>query len=250
MTTAEPDSATVTRPRHEQRAPAVIRDLLRQRGRGASTDAPAAGAEEPPDAPAVPQPREEEFAAYTEDCRIFGFLKLSGDRLTDVLNAQEEFHLESVLLVALDDGRAVESRELVVHRDELLAIRAAGPRGNSERRSRRRPSPVILKTGPYVVHGYLHVPPGADPLLHIRHRRTMVPLTGAWIEYEASGERHRARIGTIIVNRQLIEWVDRSRDEDVRVDLPVEPTIDPRAKDMTGHVRLRVAPPEIEPETD
>ena len=188
--------------------------------------------------PAVsPLQREEEFAAYTEDCRIFGFIQLDSERLTDALNEREEFRLDSVLLVALDDGRAVEARELIVQRDELLAIRAGGPRGNMARRSRRRPSPVILKTGPYTIHGYLHVPPGADPLQHIRHRRAMVPLTGAWIEYRANGEDHRARIGTIIVNRPMIEWVDRSRDEDVRMDLPVEQRFDPRAKDMTGHVR-------------
>jgi hypothetical protein len=35
----------------------------------------------------------------------------------------------------------------------------------------------------------------------------------------------------------MIEWIDRSRDEDVRMDLPVEQRFDPRAKDMTGYVR-------------
>ncbi|MDQ3688929.1 MAG: hypothetical protein M3406_02630 [Chloroflexota bacterium] len=193
--------------------------------------------------PISPLQREEEFAAYTEDCRIFGFIQLDSERLTDALNEQEAFRLDSVLLVALDDGRAVEARELIVHRDELLAVRAGGPRGNLARRSRMRPSPVILRTGPYTIHGYLHVPPGADPLQHIRHRRAMVPLTGAWIEYRANEEDHRARIGTIIVNRAMIEWVDRSRDEDVRMDLPVEQRLDPRAKDMTGYVRS--APPSL-----
>ncbi len=189
-----------------------------------------------------PLQREEEFAAYTDDCRIFGFIQLDSEGLSDKLNTDEEFQLESVLLVALDDGRAVESRELVVRRDELIAVRAGGPRGNLARRSRRRPSPVILKSGPYTIHGYLHVPPGADPLQHIRHRQAMVPLTGAWIEYQANGEDHRARIGTIIVNRALIDWVDRSRDEDVRLDLPVEARYDPRAKDMTGYVRTPLSP--------
>ncbi len=156
-----------------------------------------------------------------------------------------------MLLVALEDGRAVESREMVVRRDELLARRADGSRGNAARRSRTRPSPVIVKTGPYIVHGYVHAPPGADPLQHIRSRRAMVPLTGAWIEYQASGEHHRARIGTIIINRELIEWADRTKDEDVRIQLPVEAKIDPRAKDMTGHVRSWHEPPvNLEPEAD
>lgn len=180
--------------------------------------------------------REEEFAAYTEDCRIFGFVRHRAERLSDHLNAATSVRLESVLLVALDDGRTVEAREMTVERDELLAVRAAGPRGNAARRSRTRPSPIILKTGPYIIHGYLHVRPGSDPVQHLRSRRAMVPLTGAWIEYQAVGDHHRARIGTIIVNRELIDWADRSRDEDVRIQLPVETSIDPRAKDMTGHV--------------
>ncbi|MFN2418679.1 MAG: hypothetical protein ABR593_07100 [Candidatus Limnocylindria bacterium] len=213
----------------------MIDGLFRRRGRSDAQDLALAEAEPVP--ARSPLQREEEFAAYTEDCRIFGFIQLDSERLTDTLNAQEEFNLESVLLVALDDGRAVEAREMTVRRDELFAVRAGGPRGNMARRSRTRPSPLILKIGPYTIHGYLHVPPGADPLQHIRHRKAMVPLTGAWIEYRASGQDHRARIGTIIVNRAQIEWVDRSRDEDVRVDLPVEARFDARAKDMTGYVR-------------
>ncbi|MBW3612453.1 MAG: PAC2 family protein [Chloroflexi bacterium] len=46
--------------------------------------------------------REFEFSAYTEDCRVFGFIHLEGERLSDALNELEEVHLDSVLLVALD----------------------------------------------------------------------------------------------------------------------------------------------------
>ena len=182
--------------------------------------------------------REEEFAAYTADCRLSGFLTFEAERLTDALNAGEEFALDSVMVVALDDGRIFESRTFTVRREELIAVRAAGPRGNPSRRSRMRPSPVSLKAGPYVIHGYLHAPPGADPLLHIRRRRPMVPLTGAWIEYETNGQQHRARVGTILVNRLRIDWIGLSKDTDVRVDLPVETAVDPRAKDMTGAIRV------------
>jgi len=66
----------------------------------------------------------------------------------------------------------------------------------------------------------------------------MVPLTGAWIEYETNGQQHRARVGTILVNRLRIDWIGLSKDTDVRVDLPVETAVDPRAKDMTGAIRV------------
>ena len=182
--------------------------------------------------------REVEFSGYTEDCRIFGFVHLAGERLSDALNELDEVHLESVLLVALEDNRAVEVRDLVVTRDELIAVRASGPRGNAARHIRTRPSPVAVKAGPYIVRGYVHGPPGGDPLRRFRTQRPMVPLTEAWMEYEAGGTPHRARIGPLIVNTTFVDWVEHAKETDVRVDLPVEMRIDPRAKDMTGNVRI------------
>lgn len=205
-------------------------------------DAGAAETDEDPEPAREPSTREVEFTAYTEDCRLFGFLTLSADRLSDVLNEQQQFALDSVLLVALADNRAVEMTELVVDRDELVAIRGAGPRGNAARRIRTRASPVAVKAGPYLIRGYVHGPPGGDALRRFRGSRPMVPLTEAAIEYQAGGALHRARVGSIIVNTGFIDWVDRAKDTDVRVDLPVEMRIDPRAKDMTGNVRLAPRP--------
>ena len=180
---------------------------------------------------------EVEFAGYAEDCRIFGFWRHDAERLSDALNAHEEYMLQHVLLAALDDGHTSEARELLVRRDELLAIRGAGPRGNVARRARTRPTPVTLKTGPYTVHGYLHGPPGADAVRQINRRRPMVPLTEAWIEYPAVGNLHRARVGPIIVNHEILDWIRHSRDEEVHMPgLPAESAIDPHAKDLTGYI--------------
>lgn len=185
--------------------------------------------------------REIEFSAYTEDCRLFGFLQLADERLSDALNERDELLLESVMLIALEDNRAVELRELVVTREELIAVRASGPRGNAARRVRTRPSPVAVKAGPYIARGYVHGPPGGDPLRRFRTQRPMVPLTEAWIEYEAGGGAHRARVGPLVINTAFIDWVERVNETEVRVDLPVEMRIDPRAKDLTGNVRLALA---------
>lgn len=186
----------------------------------------------------LPYSQEIEVSAYTADSRIYGFMRLRAERLSDALNDEEELHLDSVLFVALDDNRAVEMAKLVVHRDELIAIRASGPRGNPARRRRSRPSPVAMRAGLYQIQGYVHAPPGADPLQQFRRRKPMVPLTESWIEYVAAGEAHRARVGTIIVNRHFVDWVDHARDSEIRMELPVEMRIDPRAKDLTGHVRV------------
>ena len=185
----------------------------------------------------VPKAAEVEFAAYAEDCRIFGFWRHDAERLSDALNANEEFLLHDVLLAALHDGHTSDAREFLVRRDELLAVRGAGPRGNIARRARTRASPITLQTGPYTIHGYLHGPPGADAVRQILRRKPMVPLTEAWIEYLAGGELHRARVGPIIVNHEILDWIRHSRDEEVSMpDLPAESAIDPHAKDLTGYI--------------
>lgn len=185
----------------------------------------------------VPAAHEVEFAAYAEDCRIFGFWRHDGERLSDALNANDDFLLHDVLLSSLEDGHTSDAREFLVRRDELLAVRGAGPRGNIARRSRTRPSPVTLQTGPYTIHGYLHGPPGADAVRQIRRRKPMVPLTEAWIEYAAGGALHRARVGPIIVNHEALDWIRHSRDEEVSAPgLPAENKIDPHAKDLTGYI--------------
>ena len=205
--------------------------------RGAPPASPAAAEPPAPAPPGEPEGSEVEFAAYAEDCRIFGFLRLDAERLSDALNEHARLELSDVLVVALDDGHGREEHALTVERDELLAVRAAGPRGNVARRGRTRPYPVTLQTGPYTIHGHLHTLPGADPMQLLRLRRPMVPLTEAWIEYVAAGETHRARVGTIIINRPLLDWIRPSRDDEVGLpDLPAETAPDPHAKDLTGYI--------------
>lgn len=187
---------------------------------------------------------EVEFAAYAEDCRVFGFVRLPGDRMSDFLNEASAYELADVMVVRLDDGVATQASDMIVRRDELLAVRAAGPRGDPARRSRRRPFPVSLQTGPYTIHGYVHGLPGADPLQQVRRQKTMVALTESWIEYQSDAQTHRARVGTILVNRELWDWIRLSRDDEVGLpDLPAETKPDPRAKDLTGHIRSEGAEP-------
>jgi hypothetical protein len=181
---------------------------------------------------------EVEFSAYAEDCRVFGFYRLLADRLTDALNGATEYELRDVLVVRNDDGLGTQALSLTVRREELLAVRASGPRGDPARRNRKRPFPVTLQTGPYVIHGYVHAVPGGDPIQQLRRSRPLVPLTESWIEYHAVGQAHRARVGTIIVNRELWDWVRLSKDDEVRLpDLPAETTPNSLAKDLTGYIR-------------
>ena len=215
----------------------ALLDVLSRRRRDAPATSVATTGDLEVPATTVAGP-EIEFAGYAEDCRVFGFMRLAGDRMTDMLNDQATYALTDAMVVRLDTGAATQVTDLVVEREEILAVRASGPRGDPARRSRRRPFPMTLQAGPYVVHGYVHGIPGGDPIREIRRRPPMVPFTEAWIEYVSGGQHHRARVGTVIVNREAWDWIRQSRDEEVRLpDLPAETKPDPLAKDMTGYIR-------------
>jgi hypothetical protein len=89
--------------------------------------------------------------------------------------------------------------------------------------------------GPYQVRGYLHALPGADPVQAIRRRQPMVPLTDAWIEFPPSSGRERRRVGTVVVNREQIDWIVPAIDHEVEMpDLPLSAEKGPLLKDFTG----------------
>jgi hypothetical protein len=144
------------------------------------------------------------FDAYAAGYRVFGWLHLDADRLTDMLNDHVELLLGNVLVEDLDEGTTVAADEAVVHRDELIAVRASGPRGSAARRHETAAHPTLVEAGPYLIGGHLHAQPSANPLARVRGREPMIPLTEAWIAYRAGGATTRRRVGTIIVNRHLV----------------------------------------------
>jgi hypothetical protein len=155
------------------------------------------------------------FIAYGDRHRIFGWLQLRADRLTDLLDAHDEVHLTDVRIENLDDGVAPSVDEILIGRRELVAVQATGPRGDSARRHQTRRHPIAVESGDYRIAGYLHADPGLDPLASIAARRAMVPLTDAWIEYWSGGELKHRSSGTIIVNREKADRIRVVTEEDL-----------------------------------
>jgi hypothetical protein len=194
---------------------------------------PAARA--PASEPTTDPPRGPEvaFVAFTEDCRIVGRIALEGDRLSDMLNAHEDFLLRDVVVESLADGRSVHADEVPVSRDELVAVHADRPRGDPARRMHTISYPVVVQCGSYCIRGYIHARPGAEPLASARHRRPMIPLTDASIEYALDGVPKSTAVGTIVVNRDAADWMRLVADHEVR---PVRaPADEPRAA-LGAHV--------------
>ena len=68
----------------------------------------------------------------------------------------------------------------------------------------------------------------------------MVPITDAWVEYTTGDTRQRRRVGTLIINRALVDWIVEAIDEEVELpDIPLSAyPRGPLLKDFTGQVRL------------
>jgi hypothetical protein len=150
---------------------------------------------------------EVDFVAYGEDCILSGRIVLDADRLSDMLNAADEYALAGVTVERLDNGMPLQVDEIVVARDELCLVHATGPRGNADRRRHTLPKYVAMKVGPYEVQGFLHGLPGADPVSSIRRRKPMIPLTDVRVDYVVNGEHREDQVESVILNRDRIEWV-------------------------------------------
>jgi hypothetical protein len=158
------------------------------------------------------------FDAFLTDRRVYGWIRLSTDRLTDVLNAEAELTLHNVQLERLPGGRLEWHDQLVLQRDRLLAVRAGGPRGDPARRQHLRLHPLVVQSGPFLVGGFLHAPPGIGPHDDIETRPPMVPLSLGWLEYWDHGQRRAQWSGTILFNRELADAIDVVREEDLALD--------------------------------
>jgi hypothetical protein len=181
-------------------------------------------------------PARGDFVAYAADCRIFGSVELAPGRLSDLLNANDEFALTDVQLESLTDGHVVSSPVVLVARDELIAVHASGPNSSRAKRTNTRSWPILVQSQPYLIRGYLHALPGSDPIASFRHRKPMIPLTDAWIEYISAGKPQRVALGTVVVNRELADWFRLTVSEEVEPPAMPAGDVGPLTKDFTGSV--------------
>ncbi len=164
---------------------------------------------------AVSDPPLIRFIAYGRHHQVFGWVRLRADRLTDLLNAYGELHLADAEFESFDDGMGRSVDDIIIHRRELVAVHATGPRGDSALRQDTESHPIAVQSGNYRIGGHLHTDPGADPISTIGDRPAMLPLTEAWIEYWSGGERRHKSTGMIIVNREEADWIRLASGEEV-----------------------------------
>ena len=141
--------------------------------------------------------------AYASDCRLFGSVDLGDGRLTDLLNASPELRIHDARLESLADGHVVETPELLLARDELCAVVAAGPRGDTARRVRTYATLFVVDLGPYEIVGVVHSTSASDPLGAVLRRAAWVPMTDASISYRRGPATVTEDVDVLLVNRNL-----------------------------------------------
>ena len=155
-----------------------------------------------------------DFKGYGLDFIIVGRLELTASRLTDMLNETSTLELHDVVLEGLVDLARVAVPDYSIGRDELLAVKVAGPRGMRLQRMPTTRHRLQAQLGPYNVLGRIHTGPGETVPRSVSSRGPMVPLTDATIAYVVGGILEVRDAATILINRELANWV---RDEETNM---------------------------------
>ena len=159
------------------------------------------------------------FEAFVARDRLFGWVRLDADRLTDLLNKHEAVSLREAAFESLVDGSTRRLARLEMTRSSLIGVSVTGPRGDPALRRWTHAHPIAVQLGEYLMVGYAHATPGQDPLSSITERPPMVPLTDARLEFWPEGQRRRSWIGTMLFNRELADWIRVVTDEELELDL-------------------------------
>jgi hypothetical protein len=153
------------------------------------------------------------FIGYAQGRRFIGYVECEGDRMTDVLNRSESVILRETYVESFEDETVVNLGDGEVERGILYAVETSGVRDEVTRRIYTIRHRLQVQLGPYTALGLLHSLPGQLPLPNLHSRGPMIPLSDATIGFACRGSLQLRDVGTLIVNRDMLDWVRASDDE-------------------------------------
>jgi hypothetical protein len=153
------------------------------------------------------------FIGYALARRFIGYVECEGERLTDLLNHSESIVIRETFVETFDDDTVTNLGDGEIDRSILYAVEASGTRGEATRRIHTIRHRLQVQMGPYTALGLLHATAGQMPLPYIQSRGPMIPLSDATIGFAGRGSMQLRDVGTLIVNRELLDWVRASEDE-------------------------------------
>lgn len=166
------------------------------------------------------------FIGYALGRRFIGYVECEGERLTDLLNRSDSIVIRESFVESFEEDTVVNLGDGEIDRSILYAVEA-GSRGDGTRRIHTIRHRLQAQLGPYSALGLLDSMPGQLPLPHLHARGPMIPLTDATIGYLSRGAITLRDVGTLIVNRDLLDWV-RANDDDAMA-FPGVPVVTDRA---------------------
>ncbi len=153
------------------------------------------------------------FIGYSTGRRFIGYVECEGERLTDLLNRSASVVVREAFVESFDDDTVVNLGDGEVDRSLLFAVETAGNRGDETRRIHTVRHRLQIQLGPYSALGLLHSLPGQMPLPHLNSGGPMIPIVDATLGFVSRGQLALRDVGTLIVNRELIDWVRASEAE-------------------------------------
>jgi hypothetical protein len=153
------------------------------------------------------------FIGYALGRRLIGYVECESGRLTDVLNRADSIVVRETFVENLADGTVVNLGDCEASRSDLYAVEANGSRGEAARRIHTIRHRLQVQLGPYSALGQLHSLPGQMPLPYLHARGPMIPLSDATIGFTSNGGLQLRDVGTLIVNRDKLDWVRANDDE-------------------------------------
>jgi hypothetical protein len=139
---------------------------------------------------------------YTANAMIFGQIDPQGQRLSDILNSNTRLsirHARSTSMLPDVPGAAGQGWDAVATEDILLAMppEQVSPR---QLRVNRRQHRVRITTGPYVVVGNAHVPPGVGVDAYALQRRIKFLAVTKAVIYSTSDTAFERFADVVLVN--------------------------------------------------
>ncbi|MGA3058255.1 MAG: hypothetical protein ABSE70_09530 [Candidatus Limnocylindrales bacterium] len=153
------------------------------------------------------------FIGYSLGRRYIGYVECEGERLTDLLNRLESVVIREAFVESFEDDTVTNLGDGEVDRSTLYVVEASGDRGEGARRIHTVRHRLQVQLGPYTALGLLHALPGQMPLPYLHSRGPMIPLSDATLAFTSRSTMNLKDVGTLIVNRDLLDWVRASEDD-------------------------------------
>jgi len=153
------------------------------------------------------------FVGYALGRRYLGYVECEGERLADMLNRSETIVVRESFVENFEDDTVTNLGDGEVNRSILYAVEASGSRGDTTRRIHTIRHRLQVQLGPYSALGLLHSLPGQMPLPYLQSGGPMIPLSDATIGFAGRGSLQLRDVGTLIVNRDLLDWVRAGEEE-------------------------------------